>query len=180
MNGDLLSQALFVGWAQSGVSWRLAPGLAALTAIAFIVPPISKKQVYCHHICPFGAAQKLVRIGATSRLRLPPRFVRALKLIPGLLLLLVVVAAMRYWPVNLAGIEPFDAFVFWIAGAASICVAVVGLVVSRFVPMAYCRFGCPTGALLNYARYHSRSDRLTIRDAFALTLLMAAVAIRFL
>jgi NosR/NirI family nitrous oxide reductase transcriptional regulator len=180
LNGDLLSQALFVGWAQSGVPWRLAPGLVALLAIAFAVPALSKRQVYCHHICPFGAAQQLVRIGAKRRTRLAPWLVRALKLIPGLLLLLVVVTAMRHWPVNLAGIEPFDAFLFWIAGAASISVAVVGLLVSRFVPMAYCRFGCPTGAVLNYVRYHSRSDRLTIRDAIAWLLLVTAVVIRVL
>jgi len=178
MNGDLLSQALMVGWAQSGVPWRLAPGLALLLAIAFLVPPISKKQLYCHHICPFGAAQQLVRIRSSRRPRLPAWVTSLCKLIPTLLLLLVVVTAMRHWDINLAGIEPFDAFLFWIAGAASIGVAVGGLVVSRFVPMAYCRYGCPTGALLSFVRYHSRSDRLTLRDGAAVLLLMVAILLR--
>ncbi len=178
LNGDLLSQALLVGWAQSGLPWRLAPALVGLVAVAFVVPSISKKQVYCHHICPFGAAQQLVRIGAADRRRIPRRLARYLKLIPAALLLLVVLTAMNHWSINLAGIEPFDAFVFWIAGAASITVAVVGLLAARFTPMAYCRFGCPTGAVLNYVRYHSRSDRLTAHDGIALLLLIAAVAIR--
>ncbi len=178
INGDLLSQALFVGWAQSGVPWRLAPGLVALTAISFAIPSCTKKQIYCHHICPFGAAQQLTQFGSRRRLRLPVKVARCLKLLPGLILLLVVLIAMLHWPVNLAAIEPFDAFLFWIAGASSICVALGGLVVSGFVPMAYCRFGCPTGAALNYVRYHSRSERLTVRDAIALVLLVTALVIR--
>lgn len=180
MNGDLLSQALFVGWAQSGIPWRLAPGLVTLMAIAFVVPPISKKQIYCHHICPFGAAQQLVRIGSRRRTRLPAWLVRTLKLVPGLLLLLVVMTAMGHWRINLAAIEPFDAFLFWIAGVASISIALGGLLAARFVPLAYCRFGCPTGAVLSYVRFHSRSDRLSARDGFALLLLIIAVAVRVL
>ncbi|MEO8496315.1 MAG: FMN-binding protein, partial [Planctomycetota bacterium] len=59
VNGGMLSQALLVGWAQSGVPWRLAPGLMLLVAASVFVPAVSKKQLYCHHICPFGAAQQL-------------------------------------------------------------------------------------------------------------------------
>ena len=150
----------------------------ALTAISFAIPSCTKKQIYCHHICPFGAAQQLTQFGSRRRLRLPVKVARCLKLLPGLILLLVVLIAMLHWPVNLAAIEPFDAFLFWIAGASSICVALGGLVVSGFVPMAYCRFGCPTGAALNYVRYHSRSERLTVRDAIALVLLVTALVIR--
>ena len=53
-------------------------------------------------------------------------------------------------PVSLVDIEPFDAWVFRVAGWATITVAIVGLVASLFVPMAYCRYGCPTGALLKF------------------------------
>ncbi len=55
INGDMISQALLVGWAQSGFPWRLAPGLVLLTAAALLVPLVSKRQLYCHQICPFGA-----------------------------------------------------------------------------------------------------------------------------
>ncbi|HUG67315.1 MAG TPA: FMN-binding protein, partial [Pirellulaceae bacterium] len=46
MNGDMLSQALLVGWAQSGVPWRLAPGLMLMVAASLVVPAVSKKQPY--------------------------------------------------------------------------------------------------------------------------------------
>jgi NosR/NirI family nitrous oxide reductase transcriptional regulator len=93
------------------------------------------------------------------------------------LLLLVVVVAMMAVPLDLAGIEPFDAYLVRTAGLATIGVAVVGLVASFFVPQAYCRFGCPTGALLNFVRARGPSDRFSRRDAVALGLVAVAVLI---
>jgi polyferredoxin len=86
---------------------------------------------------------------------------------------------MLHLPVSLAGIEPFDAFLFRIAGWATLVIALVGLVAAALVPMAYCRFGCPTGAMLDYLRYSARSDRFTRRDVVALALLALAVVIRW-
>jgi hypothetical protein len=57
-------------------------------------------------------------------------------------------------------------------------VAVVGLVASLFVPMAYCRYGCPTGALLKFVRYAGHGDAFGKRDVAALVLVGAAVALR--
>ena len=96
--------------------------------------------------------------------------------IPAGLLLLAFVTAIFHLPVNLAGIEPFDAFVFRIAGVATLAIAVVGLLASAFVPLAYCRFGCPTGAVLEYVRFHGRSDRLSRGDLLAIGLLIAGLA----
>ncbi len=178
VNGDMLSQALLVGWAQSGVPWRLAPGLMLLVVASLIVPAASKKQLYCHHICPFGAAQQLIHNRLPWKARLPRLVTTLLELIPAILLVMVVLTAMLHWSLNLAGIEPFDAFFFpKVVGIASLAVALVGLIVSAFVPMAYCRFGCPTGAMLNHLRYNARSDRLTRRDAMAVALLLLAVGI---
>jgi polyferredoxin len=101
-----------------------------------------------------------------------------LELVPSILLVVVLLTALLHWPLNLAGVEPFDAFFFLeVAGVASLVIAVVGLIVSAFVPMAYCRFGCPTGALLNHLRYNARSDRLTRRDAIAAAMLVLAIGL---
>jgi uncharacterized protein with FMN-binding domain len=177
LNGDMLSQALLVGWAQTGVPWRLAPGLVLLTGAALLLPIVSKRQAYCHHICPFGAAQQLVRHRLPWRPRILGRAQKVLAWIRPALLLLVVLVAMLHLPVNLAGIEPFDAFLFWIAGTATLTVAVVGLACAAVVPMAYCRFGCPTGLMLDYVRLHGRSDRITRRDFVAVGLLAVALVV---
>jgi NosR/NirI family transcriptional regulator, nitrous oxide reductase regulator len=93
-------------------------------------------------------------------------------------LLGVLLVALLHWPFNLAALEPFDAYLFRIAGWASLSVAAVGLIAAWFVPMAYCRYGCPTGALLNFLRFHGHSDRVSRQDLAATALVLLALAIR--
>lgn len=181
VSGDLLAQQLFAGWARSGIPWSTAPGLALLAAAAFLVPWATRKPIYCHHICPHGAAQELMGRLRPSRfhVNLPAGVVRGLEFLPPALLLLVVVVAMMAVPLDLAGIEPFDAYLVRAAGWATISVAVVGLIASFFVPQAYCRFGCPTGALLNFVRGRGPIDRFSRRDTAALMLVVVALVINW-
>jgi uncharacterized protein with FMN-binding domain len=166
INGDMLSQALIVGWAQNGVPWAGAGGLVLLTAAAFLVPITTRRNAYCTHLCPHGAAQHLLKNRLPWQLRLPPWLLRAFKMIPALLLVWCAIVAMAMLPFSLVDIEPFDAWVFRVAGWATTAIAVFGLVASLFVPMAYCRYGCPTGAMLDFLRFNSHSDRWSGRDWF--------------
>jgi Na+-translocating ferredoxin:NAD+ oxidoreductase RnfG subunit len=177
INVDLLSQALFVGWAQNDVAWEMAPGLVLLAVAALVVPLTTKTQLYCHHLCPHGAAQELLRNRLPWRLHLPKWFERLLSFLPAALLVLVVAVALGHWSVDLTGIEPFDAYALRAAGVATIVVAIVGLVASLFVPMAYCRYGCPTGALLGFLRRNRRSGQLGLQDALAAILAVAAAVV---
>jgi len=176
--GDMVSQAILVGWAQSGIPWRFAGRLVLLTGAAFLAPLASRRQLYCHHLCPHGAAQQLLRNVLPFRLRLFKWVSRGLRALPAVLLVWALLVAMLHWPYSLTAIEPFDAYLFRVAGWATIAVALVGLAFSLVVPMAYCRFGCPTGALLVFLRRHGRSDRFSLRDWVALGLVAIAVAIR--
>ncbi|MGC1275223.1 MAG: FMN-binding protein [Planctomycetaceae bacterium] len=180
VNADLLSQGLLVGWAQNGPAWRIAPGLVLLAVAAFAVPLTTRTQLYCHHLCPHGAAQELLRNRLPWRVHLPRRLERLLSLVPAALLALVVVVALWHLRLDLTGIEPFDAYSLAAAGTATLVIAVGGLIASLFVPMAYCRYGCPTGALLGYLRRNGRSDRLTVRDALAAGLAVLAGAVAWL
>jgi NosR/NirI family nitrous oxide reductase transcriptional regulator len=178
-SGELLSLAMFVGWGQSGVPWQNAMGLAALAAAAIVLPIASGRNVYCSHLCPHGAAQQL--LPRRWKLRNSPSWlIQTLRLIRPALLAWVVLVAAGNWPFNLVNIEPFDAYSWRAAAWPTTAVAIVGLVASLFVPMAYCRFGCPTGAVLDYLRRHSRSDRLTRADWFAVGCLIVAVLILLL
>ncbi len=174
VNGDMVSQAMVAGWAQHGIPWRTAGGLLLLTLVAFLVPLTTRRNIYCSHLCPHGAAQKLLRNRLGWRLRISSAVLRLLKMLPGLLLAWCVLVVLLTLPLSLVDFEPFDAWVFYVAGWATITVAVVGLLASLFVPMAYCRFGCPTGALLGFLRFDSRSDRWSVRDWVALGLLLLA------
>ncbi|MEQ8209803.1 MAG: FMN-binding protein [Lacipirellulaceae bacterium] len=172
--GNLVSQAMLVGWAQNGVPWRSAIGLALLAVAAFILPITTKRNLYCSHLCPHGAAQELLKRRGFRQVKLPAKLKVVLKLLPALLLLWCLLVGMTAIGFSLVDIEPFDAYVWKIAGTATIVVAIVGLVASLFVPMAYCHYGCPTGALLNYFRFNARSDRWTNRDWAALSFLIIA------
>ena len=176
-NGDTISQAMIVGWAQNGVPWRSATGLFALSIAAFTVPLISRRNVYCSHLCPHGAAQQLLRRPLPWQWRVPRRVGKLLSSIPGLLLVWCVVVAMMALPFSLVDIEPFDAWIVSVAGAATMTIAIAGLAASLFVPMAYCRYGCPTGALLGYLRFNSRSDEVSLRDLMAVGMFLIAAGI---
>jgi len=174
LNGDLLSQAQLIGWGAHGVPWRFAPGFVVLTAASLLIPMFTKRQVYCQQICPFGAAQKLIRPTRTPKWA--KRF-RPMRFVPATLAAVCVLVGYFDLPIELASLEPFDAFLF--GGVASIAIAIIGLVVSLRVPMAFCRFGCPTGAMLGFIRFRSNADRLDWRDALAVGLLLIGLAVVF-
>ncbi len=176
INADLLAQTLIVGWSQNGVPWRTAPGLVLLLAAALIVPWVSGKPLYCQHLCPHGHAQELLSRIAPKRWRiaLPKGFAAGLRWLPALTLAMILGVVMLLLPHDLAAFEPFDAYAVRTAGWATITIAVVGLVASCFLPMAYCHYGCPTGALLNFIRSHGRADRFGRREIAALLLVVLA------
>jgi thiamine biosynthesis lipoprotein ApbE len=179
-NHDLLSLALLAGWAANGVALKAAPGLVLLAAAALLVPWSTRRQLYCHQICPHGAAQQLLLL--RRRWTPPARLAQALENLPGVLLGFALLTLLLGWQVNLAALEPFDAWVWSTAGVVTIVIAGVGLAASLFVPQAYCRFGCPTGALLNFIRSAGSADHWGRRDWTALALvaagLMAVVVVR--
>jgi hypothetical protein len=177
--GDLLAQSLLVGWAESGVPWRLTPGLVLLAAAAFLVPWTTRQPVYCQYICPHGHAQRWLRRLVPPQWK--PRLSEDLKwpgrVIPVLLLVAVLLTSFFQLPLDLAGIEPFDAYLIRAAGLATIVVAIVGLLVSLFIPMAYCKYGCPTGLLLEFIRRRGGGNRPEVRDVVALMFLLTAIAL---
>ena len=171
---ELLSQGLLAGWAAHGTPWRSAPGFLLLAVVALLGPVLSSKQLYCHHICPHGALQQLLARRLRWQLRVSPALESWLTRVPFVLLAFVFVSVIVGWTVDLNALEPFDAYVIRVAGWASIAIAVGGLVVSLFQPLAYCKYGCPTGALFKLLRFTGDADRLGLRDWLAATALLVA------
>jgi hypothetical protein len=176
-NGQMLAQSLLGGWAASGIAWRTAPALALLVAAALVVPWSSRRALYCSQICPHGAAQELLGRLARRKLHVPRSLEDSLRWLPALLILFALTVTIWNLPFDLADIEPFDAYLVRTAGIATITIGMVGLIASAFVPMAYCKYGCPTGAVLAFVRSHGKADRLGRRDAFAALLLGTAIAL---
>lgn len=173
--GALLSQAQFWGWAQAGIP-RGAAVLLALAVAALVLPVTTRRNIYCSHLCAHGAAQQLI-VRLVKPKRSAPAALRPwLAFLPWGLLVVAISTAALHLPLGLVDIEPFDAYLPAVAGLAALAIFGVGLVVSCMVPMAYCRYGCPTGALLDHLRLHRRADRFTWRDAVMLGCLAVAAA----
>ena len=171
---DLLSLGLLTGWAAHGPAWRSAPALVLLGAAALLVPWATGRQVYCHHVCPHGAAQLWLGKIMNRKVAVPAAWGQRLERLPGLLLLLGLAGALGAVPVSPAALEPFDAWAWRAAGIGVIVLAAVGLLASVFIPQAYCRYGCPTGALLKWVRTTGSGDHFTRRDAAALACVIVA------
>lgn len=173
MTGNLISLAVVFGWAAQGVAWQLAPGLASVVVISFLLSILTRRNVYCSHICPHGAVQQLLKrppkLSKTTRKRLSK-----LRWVPGLILFAAVSVTLLRINLNLAAWEPFNAYIWFIAGISSISLALGSLLFSWFVPMGYCRHACGTGRLLDYVRRSADSSRFTLADAVALTIAVAA------
>ncbi|MCG8652799.1 MAG: 4Fe-4S binding protein, partial [Pirellulales bacterium] len=129
------------------------------------------------HLCPHGALQQLVKPAAKSarHWKLPRPIARGLSWIPGISLALAYLVLVMWPTVDISSWEPFHAYLFRIAGWGSILFAAVSLLVATFVPMAYCRYGCPTGHLIDYLRRTARSNRLQLADIVAVGLLLTAI-----
>jgi len=174
--GALLSLAQFAGWSQAGVPAG-AVVLTVLTAVAFVSPMTTKRNVYCSHLCGHGAAQQLLRRVAKPKGKIPPRLRPWLTALPWALLALAILTAVVPLPIALVDLEPFDGYLPLVAGIPALLIFVVSLVASIRYPMAYCRYACPTGALLDHVRLHRASARFTWRDAVLLACLTTAVAL---
>ena len=189
--GNLVSMSVLAGWSSEGAALTIAPGLAVLIAVALLAPPLTKSNAYCSHLCPHGAIQQLIRpqgildrslLSAKRRrwqLRLGMRTQKVLKMVPAVTLVVAYLLVLFRPETDLASWEPFHAYLYPIASLATILLFFLSLAVSAFVPMGYCRFGCPTGSLLDYLRRTANSRKIRVGDGGLIVLLVVAVAQRF-
>ena len=159
-NGLFLSHARLVGWAGAGLPGNTPDALAAalLLARAFLYPLFGRREHYCLHVCPFGAAQELAGRIPARKWRIPPRLVRALtafrRLLWGVLMLALLTGLSASW----LNWELFAAFAWRAAPPLLLALAAVFLVLAVFVPRPYCRFACPTGTLLKLAEANRKEQ----------------------
>ncbi len=177
--GQLLSLSLFAGWARHGLPWAQATALLTLGAAALLIPWGSRRQLYCHQVCPHGAAQEL--LGGFKRLHVavPARWHARLGKLPAIALGGAFLAALAWPRWSLGQIEPFDAWVLGVGVAIPLGLAIAGLLASVFVPQAYCKYGCPTGALFKFVRSANQVEAWGRRDAWAAGLLVVGAGLAF-
>ena len=120
--------------------------------------------MYCTHICPHGALQQLLRRLRLPRWKIPGRLRVALRRLPGAILIAAIICTILKQNESLASWEPFNAWIWYVAGTTSLALAGLSVVFSASVPMAWCRYGCGTGRLLEYLRRSADATRIRPAD----------------
>ena len=149
--GTFVSYTLFLRVFAGGVSLSAIGALAApllMLIVALIYPLAGRSGHYCANICPFGSAQELAGKFSRRKLRITPRVLKLLSvlrnLLWGVLMALLLTGTCTAW----IDYELFTAFLYSSASVWVMVLATLFLVLSVWVPRPYCRFVCPTGALV--------------------------------
>lgn len=149
--GTFVSYTLFLRLFAGGVSLSAIGTLAApllMLIVALLYPLAGRSGHYCAHVCPFGSAQELAGKLSRRKLRITPHVLRVLtalrNLLWGVLMALLLTGTCTAW----IDYELFTAFIYSSASVWVIVLAVLFLVLSVWMPRPYCRFVCPTGALM--------------------------------
>lgn len=170
--GWMVSQDQLAGWGRHGIAIGAAAPLLALTAVALLVPAFTGRNVYCHRLCPHGAAQTLAGEASRRRHVLPRRLHTALARVPWLTLLVLWILALLGSGLPLAYFEPFEVWSTGFIALVPASIFTLGLIAAFFLPQAYCHYGCPTGALLKFLSH--APGRWTARDTIAGWMVAAA------
>lgn len=149
--GTFVSYTLFLRVFSGGVSLSTIGALAApllMLIVALIYPLAGRSGHYCANICPFGSAQELAGKLSRRKLRITPRVLKLLSVLRnlfwGVLMALLLTGTCTAW----IDYELFTAFLYSSASVWVTVLAALFLVLSVWVPRPYCRFVCPTGALV--------------------------------
>ena len=149
--GTFVSYTLFLRIFAGGVSLSTIGALAApllMLIVALIYPLAGRSGHYCANVCPFGSAQELAGKLSRRKLRITPRVLKLLSvlrnLLWGVLMALLLTGTCTAW----IDYELFTAFLYSSASVWVTVLAALFLVLSVWVPRPYCRFVCPTGALI--------------------------------
>jgi Na+-translocating ferredoxin:NAD+ oxidoreductase RnfG subunit len=155
---------------------RGAAVLTVLAVAAILLPATTRRNVYCSHLCAHGAAQQLLVRFAKPKGTVPLRLRPWLAGLPWAVVAAAILATVMRLPLALVDLEPFDAYLPLVAGIPALVMFGAGLAASARYPMAYCRHGCPTGALLDHLRLNRKSGSFTWRDGVLAGCLAAAAA----
>lgn len=154
----MISMELFENWAVAGRIHGPA-GVVLLVLAAVAVSLLSGRNVYCHHLCPFGAAQELVGKLAPRRRHLPTSLSRRLRHLRTLLLVVVMLSILMGRGLAPHSQEPFSAFRAAAAGWPALVLAGLAMAVSLLgIHRPWCAYVCSTGALLDALRKPPQRD----------------------
>lgn len=147
-SGQFLSLSTFMTWIKSSSPSLM--GILLLTLTVIIPSIFGKKKFYCNWICPYGAAQELIGKIIPRKMRISPGIINYLIKIREFILIIFFLLLSLGSSAIILNYEPFTAFMIPFASLPVIILAAGFLLISLFINRPWCRFFCPTGALLSH------------------------------
>ncbi len=150
--GAFLSLSTLTSWVANGVNLSLSIVSFTLLCVVVIMPLLGRKGSYCHLHCPMGSAQELISRVPFTKIKIRPK---ANKILNNLRYYILAALLFMMWlgvGFSLMDYEIFSAFIVSSASTVVLIMAVIFLILSLFITKPYCRFVCPTGALITMAQ----------------------------
>ncbi len=122
-----------------------------------VIPSLFGRNIYCKHICPFGAIQRLTAQISPVVISPSVKLKRTGTIIRNVILLLLFFA---HFGLNIRGLgefEPYTTFFTLQLSGAFLLYVIFILLVSFFYPMFWCSYLCPTGAFLDNIKMKSKT-----------------------
>jgi NosR/NirI family transcriptional regulator, nitrous oxide reductase regulator len=172
--GEFLSMALLHNWLVNGMDIWAQIFLLIVLFLSVLFPLITNKSFYCQFVCPYGAAQELVGKLNKRKVVFDGNVSQVLKYLKFVYLFVTAVLIVVAVDFSIENLEPFSAFKFQFASMAVLILAIVMLFLSVFISKPWCRFFCPTGALLSLLRgKSSKSKKKNIKLSVLLNIVFA-------
>ncbi len=150
--GSFLSFTTFTSWASNGVNLSLSLVTIFVFIVILIMPLLGKKGTYCSMHCPMGSAQELIGRIPAKKIQFKPKTAKFLNKLRYYILAALLFLMWIGVGFDLMNWEIFSAFVYKSASTGVLLMAACFLLLSVFTPRPYCRFVCPTGAILTISQ----------------------------
>jgi len=180
MYQTMMSMSLLHGWAINGLPWYTNTLVVIVLLLSLILPFTTKKQFYCHYMCPYGAVQELAGKASPFKKR-PMNWLtwKGVHLQTVLFVLLLIGLLTGYYP-ELSMIEPFPAFSVKVVSWGMIGFGAFFVGLSFFYSKPWCNV-CPTGFFFDSCKKQSKSSDkklfFNMNKSDILNLLLVAVII---
>ncbi len=150
--GSFLSLATITSWVANGVDLSLSIIPFAMLCVVIVLPLLGKKGSYCHLHCPMGSAQELIGRVPMTKIKIAPRVNKFLNNLRYYILASLLFMMWLGVGLELMDYEIFSAFIISSASTTVLIMAALFLILSLFITKPYCRFICPTGALITMSQ----------------------------
>lgn len=148
----LLSLGQILSWFSTGINWKAQLFIGVVFILSVLLPVFFGKAFYCSWVCPYGAAQELCGKVNSKKIRISPKNIKILNYTREGIFFIIMVIFWTGFVFDVSLVEPFAAFSITNTGYFTLGLAGFFLVISLFVPKAWCNYFCPTGYVLEWIR----------------------------